>query len=266
MASDYSPPVDQLLSFGDCRNSMAEWPNYVELLGLEPAHIPELIRMLTDEELWTLDSEDVRVWANIHAWRSLGQLRAEEAIEPLLDLLHWIDDEYNDWVGEEVPEVLGMIGAAAIPAVSAYLADTSHALWSRTAAAGALMEIGKRHPEVRDQCVAAIANQLEKFAKNNPILNGMMVANLVDLKGVEAAPVIERAFAANRVDDTIMGDWNDVQVRLELVPYLELRQRQFEASQRPVVDFSTVAKPKQEVSGFGSSSADKSKKKGKKKK
>ncbi len=266
MASNYAPPVDQLLSFGDCRNSIAEWPNYVELLGLEPAHIPELIRMVTDEELWTVDSEDVRVWANIHAWRSLGQLRAEAAIEPLLGLLHWIDDEYNDWVGEEIPEVLGMIGAAAIPAVSAYLADTSHELWARTAAAGALKEIGERHPEAREQCVGAIANQLEQFSKNNPILNGMMVANLVDLKGVEAASVIERAFAANRVDDTIVGGWNDVQVSLGLVPYLELRQRQFEASQRPVVNFSAIAKPKQEVSGFGSSTAEKSKKKGKKKK
>lgn len=266
MASDYAPPVDQLLSFGDCRESMAEWPNYVEALGLEAAHIPELIRMITDEELWAVDTEGLEIWAPIHAWRSLGQLQAEAAIEPLLGLLYWIDEEGNDWIGEEVPEVLGMIGAAAIPAVNNYLVDKTYGVWARTAAAGALEEIAKRHPEVRDQCVAAIAHQLEQFARNNPILNGMMIASLLDMKAVEAAPIMEKAFAANRVDDTIVGDWDDVQVSLGLASKLELRQRRFEAAKSPVVDFSAIAKPKPEVSGFGSFSSEKSKKKGKKKK
>ncbi len=245
---------------------MAEWPNYLQELGLGPEHIPDLIRMVTDEELWTTESEGLEVWAPIHAWRSLGQLQAEAAIEPLLGLLHWIDDEDSDWVGEELPKVFGMIGAAAIPALSAYLSDKTHGLWARTAASGALGEIGKQHPEARDQCVAAIANQLDQFTKNNPILNGMMIASLLRMKALEAAPIMEKAFAANRVDDTIVGDWDDVQVSLGLASKLEVRQRRFEAAQRPVVDFSTVAKPKQEVSGFGSSSSDKSKKKGKKKK
>ncbi|MBD2096753.1 hypothetical protein H6F90_16745 [Trichocoleus sp. FACHB-591] len=57
-----------------------------------------------------------------------------------------------------------------------------------------------------------------------------------------------------------------MQLDLGMVSKLELRQRRFAASQRPVVDFSTVAQPKPEVSGFGSSSSEKPKKKGKKKK
>jgi len=266
MNPNYAPPVDQLLSFGDCRKSMAEWPNYPQELGLGPEQIPDLIRMATDEELWTIESEGLEIWAPIHAWRSLGQLRTEAAIEPLLGLLHWIDDEGNEWVGEEVPEVLGLIGAAAIPGLSTYLADRTHGLSARTAASEALVKIAQHYPEAREQSIDAIAHQLEQFTKNNPVLNGMLVAALLDLKAVEAALVMERAFAANRVDDTIAGDWEEVQLDLGMVSKLELRQRRFEAAQRPVVDFSTVAKPKQEASGFGSSSADKSKKKGKKKK
>ncbi|MBD2121551.1 hypothetical protein [Trichocoleus sp. FACHB-262] len=50
------------------------------------------------------------------------------AIEPLLSLLHRMDDEGNDWIGEELPEVFGMIGAAAISALSAYLGDKTHGL------------------------------------------------------------------------------------------------------------------------------------------
>ncbi|MBD1862704.1 MULTISPECIES: hypothetical protein [Trichocoleus] len=56
-----------------------------------------------------LESEGLEIWAPIHAWRSLGQLRAEAAIEPLLSLLHRMDDEGNEWIGEELPEVLACL-------------------------------------------------------------------------------------------------------------------------------------------------------------
>ncbi|MBD2121552.1 hypothetical protein H6F68_11635 [Trichocoleus sp. FACHB-262] len=108
-----------------------------------------------------------------------------------------------------------------------------------------MVKIAEQHPETREQSIAAIAHQLEQFTKNNPVLNGMLVAALLDLKAVEAAPVMERAFAANRVDETIAGDWEEVQLDLWMVSKLELRQRRFEATKRPVVDFSSVANPNQ---------------------
>ena len=117
---NYPQPVDKLLTLGDARN-MIGWPDYLAL-GLGQEHIPDLVRMALDEELWA-GPETIEVWATIHAWRALGQLRAESAVEPLLSLLHRIDDDQNDWVGEEIPQVMGMIGPAAIPALAAYLAD-----------------------------------------------------------------------------------------------------------------------------------------------
>jgi hypothetical protein len=89
---------------GDARDSMGHWPDYLAL-GLGPEHIPDLIRMATDEKLHWADSESLEVWSPIHAWRALGQLRAESTVEPLLGLLHRIDDDQDDWVGEEIPEV-----------------------------------------------------------------------------------------------------------------------------------------------------------------
>ena len=118
----YPPPVDQLLTLGDARN-MTRWPDYVAI-GLGPEHIPDLIRMATDEDLNTADSESLEVWAPLHAWRALGQLRAESAVEPLLDLLHRVDDNHDDWVGREIPQVMGMIGPAAIPALAACVSDS----------------------------------------------------------------------------------------------------------------------------------------------
>src|SRR3990172_4320258 len=156
----YPPPIDKLLTYGDARN-VHDWPDYQQL-GFGPEHVPDLIRVATDKDLLWADSDSLEVWAPIHAWRTLGQLRAEAAIQPL----------------------------------TAYLADPSHLLFSRVAASGCLQHIGAQHPEARAECIAAITRQLEQFDENDPTLNGDLIASLLDLKAVESAPVIERAFAA----------------------------------------------------------------------
>jgi hypothetical protein len=57
---------------------------------------------------------------------------------------------------------------------------------------------------------------LELFAVNGPGANGFLVASLVDLHAVEAAPLIEQAFAATCVDLVVIGDWDAVQIALGL--------------------------------------------------
>ncbi len=239
MSESYPLPVDKLLTFGDCRHFIG-WPNYLEL-GLGSQHIPDLIRMATDDELNWADSDSLEVWAPIHAWRALGQLRAEVAIEPLMRLFHELEE--SDWAREELPEVYGMIGPAAIPALGAYLADPSHDLFPRATAASSLEEIGKRHPAARDECVAALTRQLERFTENDPELNAFLIVNLLGLHARESAPVMERAFAADRVEEFIVGDWEDVQVALGLEkPDEDLMPREFFPPQ-PDIRASQVARP-----------------------
>lgn len=212
--TEYPAPVSKLLTLGEAERRNA-WPNYLEL-GLGMEHIPDLIRMALDEELNSASSKSDEVWAPLHAWRALAQLRAEAAIEPLLNLFRRVDQHHDDWVLEDLPDAYGVIGPAAIPALAAYLADSSHGLFARIATATALKEIGTRHPESRAAAVAALTGQLERFAQSDPSLNGSLLADLLDLDAVESAPVIERAFAAGAIDEMIAGDWEDVQVEFGL--------------------------------------------------
>ena len=46
--------------------------------------------------------------------------------------------------------------------------------------------------------------------------NGFLIRYLIKLQAVEAAPLMERAFAADRADLSIVGDWEDAQVDLGL--------------------------------------------------
>jgi hypothetical protein len=213
MKVDYSSPVSELLTYGDCRDSMVEWPDYRDL-GLGTEHVGELIGMATDGDLNWADPDSLEVWAPVHAWRALGQLRATEAIEPLLHLFHELEE--SDWAGEELPRVYGMIGSEAIPALERYLSRPSRGLWPRVTAAHSLERIGAAERSSREECVAVLSRQLERFARNDPSLNGFLVSYLVDLRAAEAAPLMERAFASGHVDPTIAGDWEDVQVEMGL--------------------------------------------------
>lgn len=209
MSTDtYTSPVDKLLTLGKAEPVISDnWPNYFEP-GIGPEHIPDLIRMATDHEIRSIEpkegeEEEPEFWGPIHAIRTLGQLHAETAIEPLVHLLAEL--EHDEWMLEELPSVFAMIGPAAIPALAAYLADSSHEMYSRSYAANALEEIGKRHPESRSECIAAISKQLEAFDENDYELNAFLISNLTHLKAVETLPLIERAFKADRVDEFVIN-------------------------------------------------------------
>lgn len=82
--------------------------------------------MATDERLNNALEDSDLVRAPPHAWRALGQLRAEAAIQPLLGLLRLTGEEDDDWVAMDLPKALGQIGPSAIAPVSAFLNDSTH--------------------------------------------------------------------------------------------------------------------------------------------
>ncbi|HEX2913946.1 MAG TPA: PBS lyase [Chloroflexia bacterium] len=215
--SKYSPPVDRLLTYGDCQKMNEEspdWPDYVKELGLTKEDIPELIRMVQDDDLNWADQESLDIWAPTHAWRALGQLKAVEAVGPLLDFMQEAGNE-DDWANQELAKVFSMIGAPAIPELSAFIADTSKPTEVRGWAADCLGAIGLAHPELRNKVVSILRKQLAHFEDNSD-LNGMLVWGLLDLNAVEAASEIGMAYMLNKVDERMAGDWNEAQEALGL--------------------------------------------------
>jgi hypothetical protein len=211
--SSYAPPVNQLLTLGEPRRD--KQLDYAAL-GILADAVPELIRMATDEQLNNGPQKSPLVWAPVHAWRALGQLRASEAVAPLLTLFQRIENFNDDWVATDLPKAMARIGAPAIAPVTDYLADVTRVEWARVAAAETLGHIGKSNPELRAECVARLAAQLERFADQPETVNTFMISALWDLRAVEALPVIEAAFASGRVDESVNGDLEDVQIHFKL--------------------------------------------------
>lgn len=217
LRNDYSPPVVQLISLGE-KGTRGPWLDYTER-GITVEHIPELIRIIQDiESFWPEEnSETDKIWTPIHAWRALGQLQAMEAIEPLIDLLHKNEELDSDWIGEDVPKVMGMIGPACIPALEAYLISSNKKVWAATSVGQSLSKIGIQHPGSRVVCIDALQTGLEDFTQNDEIINGFLISYLADLKATEAAPLVEHAYQADKVDISIMGDYEEYQIEVGLL-------------------------------------------------
>jgi hypothetical protein len=210
---EYYPPVSSLLTRGEA--DPESWDDYLPL-GFRPEHVPDLIQIATDVALLEAPSDSPEVWAPLHAWRTLGQMEAVEAVRPLLDLIEFEARKRADWGLEELLDVIAMIGAPAIPVLAEYLADRSKTGHLRNQITDTLVRLAEQDPDHRDECVAVLTRQLEHASENPRELNGFLVGCLMDLNAVESAPVMEKAFAAGVVDKSIAGDWATVAYELGL--------------------------------------------------
>lgn len=200
------------------------WRDY-RSLGVTPAHVPALIELATGplvfetHEALVASSEEeapAAVWAPVHAWRALGELRAGEAAAPLVALFPRADAADDEWALEELPRVLALIGEAALPPLEQSINDLRITEAARIPATTALEKIAAAHAPLRNRCAAILAGALGRLADNQRTLNGFIVAALLDLKAREHAEVIERAYKAGKVDAMICGTVADVRAELGL--------------------------------------------------
>ena len=221
MTTTYTEPASKLLKL-DVPDE--PWLDY-STLGITREDIPQLIRMAEDHEMRIMqppadfpEDEDLPEWyAQIHAWRALGQLKAQEAIPVILGILHQVDDEDDDWIGEDADEVFALIGPTAIRPLAEYLADNTNGLFAPSMRQIPCMRLGKPTPKPGMNAWEILASVLENYKENDEGLNGFIVYDLVRLRATEHIDLIEKTFKSDNVDEMITGDFEDVQVELGLI-------------------------------------------------
>ncbi len=211
---------DRLERFGDPRESW-RWESgevdYVAQFGLTAFDVPKLLTIAREwaEPIdWPADKGDMSGYAPVHAWRCLAQLGATEAVDLLGGMMDPLDAEGDDWYMEEFPHAFAWIGPASLGPLRDYLADHTHAVYPRAAVADGLRHLAGRHPETRDDVVKVLSDALSRFEDTDESLNAFIITYLLDLKATEANEMIERAYAADRVDISVNGNWNDVREEL----------------------------------------------------
>ncbi len=214
--SRFPAPVSGLLKLGRIDNTgniepERAWRNYVMEFGFTDEHIPDLIDMACDPELNNADEGIPEVWAPVHAWRALGQLKAAEAVMPLLAVASMTDD---DLLFGDLPRVLGLIGPQAFPDIEAFLDADDNSPWSIISAIDGIKEIVFRHPDYRDRLIPIIITHLGRHKLNDPMVNASLIWALVDFKANHAISLIREAFESEHVDISVIGDLEDVEISM----------------------------------------------------
>ena len=212
MSTTYSTPVQNILLIGE-PDVLDQWPDYLEF-GFDKTHIQELIELLSFDDLWSHDDCE-EAWGGVHAWRVLGQLNAQEAIEPLFEFLHRNKDD--EWSHNEISRVLEMLGVPVLETSKKFLRDSSKDVWARITAAEALSNIAQSYPQYREDSVRIFGEELKKYEINDISLNAFLISGLVQLQSHDYLNEMEAAFEARCVDEMVMGDWQDVQAELGLI-------------------------------------------------
>jgi hypothetical protein len=259
--------VARLVSYGEPDSKSGEWEDYLADGGLTQTDVPALIAIATSESLSLTDS-DIG-WTPIHAWRALGQLRAIEAVKPLIPLFAWD----WDWVWEDLPAAYALMGTAVLPVLAEcivpLLTDEDSGI---TSIVETLTKIAAVSDEARTAAVGTLGELLSHYETSDRLVNGALVCVAIDLKAVEYVELVEAMYAANRVNTIYSGSWASVQVDLglrdrgefkpsdldplyeDLVPFQQFMQEQVRLTKAPDT-FFTAAQPKQrDVSGFGNAS------------
>ena len=192
--------------------------NYVEL-EVGKAHIPDLIRLGTDDRLLLTERVEAHHFAPVHAWRRLAQLGAKEAAEPLAALLSMPDPLFV----QELPQVYALIGPAAIPTLANALASDKASPFGRVTALTCLRAMGDAHPEMYDVCVGLMLAQLEQYEHNPTMLNSFLVQTLVRMRIEEAAPAMIQAYESGNVWEQIAGPLKENLVEMGVVLSDEMR-------------------------------------------
>jgi hypothetical protein len=199
-----------LLEVGEVGHN-SDWPDYLQY-GFTEADIPALLELVANETLDQADSESAVVWAPLHAWRTLGQLGSSQAIAPLLDQFDRLCDD--DWALPELSTVMGMLGEPAIEPLTDFINNHRHREFARTMALDGLAEIVKRLPHCRERVIRCYQDYMRNPDETSPVLNGLLIADLLDLDATEAIEDIREFFARGCVDITCAGDLEEVEIEL----------------------------------------------------
>ena len=233
---DFSDPVLALCALGEAPARQGEWIDYSTVLGLKDEHIPELIRIVEEIEIFMPEDEDVdedapEIFSSIHAWRALGQLKAEEAVPALIDLAVRNEELDIDWIFSGIPRAMRMIGPVALPALEEYLRKKEQLEWANATISDSVAEIGLAHLENRMDCIKILEKRLESYEINLRYINASLIHDLTRLNATESNALIKQAFASDNVDLSLMGDYEDYQISVGLIEKRRTPQRNYMAEE-----------------------------------
>ena len=187
--------------------------------GFNEEDIEELIRLSLDTRYlisnygFTEEQEETLYFAGVHAINVLTELKAVEAIEPLIDRMVFENGE-NDYASESLVAFLGDIGEASIPYLKILLLITEEErdLLSVFDAFERMMKNNSKLEEkIEEVLIAYIAKE-----NHEPTNLASAISLLLDRTQDKHIELIRETFNTKEVDFNWRGDLEDIEIDLGL--------------------------------------------------
>ena len=119
--------------------------------------IPYLAEVVMDKQSWLAELPEW--WAVVHCTYLLAMRGGEDAVVPMLTALRWSDAFDCDWVTELMPSMLGSLGPAMIPGLTAVVRDITAGWSARDLAMKALAAVSLVKPDSKDHVFRIIGER-----------------------------------------------------------------------------------------------------------
>ncbi len=169
--------------------------------------VTPLLAVIVDYQSYMASDDGASSWKPVHAWRALGQLGLARAIEPLISQFDLLNED--DWAFIELPQVLAMFGAAALPPLAAFLLEPNHDEFGRAMALEALVLLAQQeqqqnqppqYAELKTDTETAFKAYLQTPHSDELAFNALLVGEVLDLQLLDLQADVEALYSKDIVD------------------------------------------------------------------
>lgn len=189
-----------------------EWIDYVKKFDLTPNDLPILAVMVSSDKLYFAKQEG-KYFVPLHVGCAISQLKVPNSEVLLINQCYRRQMYDMDVLAEIFPFYLGNFGLEAIPNLQLAM-DKSEDPFIRVIFSEALEAMAHQYPEIRSQVIEVLAKNLANYEKLDEMDNAFLIHNLVELKAIDQLPLIKKAFDAEKVDWSHMGDYEEIEIAM----------------------------------------------------
>ncbi|WP_299248217.1 DUF1186 domain-containing protein [uncultured Cytophaga sp.] len=181
----------------------------------------EILARLNDENESDFDWDTSN--APSFALFMLAELEAKESLPAVLEFFsteieYFFDFYLGSMLGEQIWSVFYKIENENVELYKPFVFNPNSFTYATTEISVMVAQIALHHPERREEVIAWYKDVLEHFLSVNTTFDetllGLIVADIMDVNGVELIPQIENLFEKDIVDYGVCGSFEDVKTEL----------------------------------------------------
>jgi len=176
------------------------------------------LRKLIQNGLYWYQTGPGKAWSPIHTIFILALIRNREALQLLLDIIRYRNEELSDWLTENAPSLLVAFGEDAIEPLKEFTEDETLESFARSTATTALKVLAKNFPQHENDIKLHLIELLK--TTEDDTFAGLVADDLTSFHDPSVISEIHRAFEMERIDemiireeeiiDTINGVYHDI--------------------------------------------------------